>query len=79
MLIDRQEFDMGKAEITGIARKLLGQQVTDYEVELLAADGSRVRVEISSVPLPAADGEIPKKCATIGIPHTPDSVVTTAK
>ena len=27
----------------------------------------------------AADGEILKKCATIGIPHTPDSVVTTAK
>ena len=27
----------------------------------------------------AADGEILKKCATIGIPHTPASVVTTAK
>src|SRR5579864_8071464 len=41
------------------ARKLLGQQVTDYEVDLLAADGSRVRVEVSSVPLPSAEGEIP--------------------
>jgi PAS domain S-box-containing protein len=41
------------------ARKLLGQEVTDYELELFAADGSRVRVEISSVPLPSADGEIP--------------------
>jgi PAS domain S-box-containing protein len=41
------------------ARKLLGQRVTDYEVELLAADGSRVRVETSSVPLPSAEGEIP--------------------
>jgi PAS domain S-box-containing protein len=41
------------------ARKLLGQQVTDYEIELLAADGSRVPVEISSVPIPAGDGEIP--------------------
>ncbi len=27
----------------------------------------------------AADGEMLKKCATIGIPQTPDSVVTTAK
>src|SRR5260370_38827396 len=27
----------------------------------------------------AADGDMLKKCATIGIPHTPDSVVTTAK
>jgi PAS domain S-box-containing protein len=41
------------------ARKLLGQQVTDYELELLGADGSRVPVEISSVPIPAGDGEIP--------------------
>src|ERR1700730_113541 len=29
--------------------------------------------------VPAAVGEILKKCATIGMPHTPDSVVTTAK
>src|ERR1700692_2539518 len=29
--------------------------------------------------VPAADGEMLKKCATIGIPHTPDNVVTTAK
>src|SRR4029077_13613814 len=29
--------------------------------------------------VPAAVGEILKKCATIGIPHTPDSVVSTAK
>src|SRR6266849_6342682 len=28
---------------------------------------------------PAADGDMLKKCATIGMPHTPDSVVTTAK
>src|SRR5215813_303049 len=28
---------------------------------------------------PATDGEMWKKCATIGMPHTPDSVVTTAK
>src|SRR3984893_1704235 len=27
----------------------------------------------------AADGDILKKCATIGIPQTPDNVVTTAK
>src|SRR3569832_2248 len=29
--------------------------------------------------VPAADGEMLKSCATIGIPQTPDSVVTTAK
>src|SRR6266702_5700808 len=29
--------------------------------------------------VPAAAGEILKKCATIGMPHTPDNVVTTAK
>src|ERR1700730_958093 len=29
--------------------------------------------------VPAAVGEMLKKCATIGMPHTPDSVVTTAK
>jgi PAS domain S-box-containing protein len=41
------------------ARKLLGQRVTDYELELFAADGSRVPVEISSVPIRAGEGEIP--------------------
>jgi PAS domain S-box-containing protein len=41
------------------ARKLLGQQVTDYDLELLGVDGSRVPVEISSVPIPADEGEIP--------------------
>src|SRR5689334_7979579 len=33
----------------------------------------------SSSGVPAAVGEMLKKCATIGMPHTPDSVVTTAK
>src|SRR5215468_1229519 len=28
---------------------------------------------------PAVDGDMLKICATIGMPHTPDSVVTTAK
>jgi PAS domain S-box-containing protein len=41
------------------ARKLLGQPVTDYELELFGADGSRVPVEVSSVPIPAGEGEIP--------------------
>lgn len=41
------------------ARKLLGQQVTDYELEMVGVDGSRVPVEISSVRLPSAEGEIP--------------------
>jgi PAS domain S-box-containing protein len=51
-------------EYVGLAReqftrKLLGQQVTDYELELLGADGSRVPVEISSVRIPPDAGEIP--------------------
>lgn len=41
------------------ARKLLGQQVTDYDMELYGVDGSRVPVEISSVPIPSGEGEIP--------------------
>jgi PAS domain S-box-containing protein len=41
------------------ARKLLGQQVTDYELELFGVDGSRIPVEISSVPIRSADGDIP--------------------
>src|SRR5215813_3800194 len=28
---------------------------------------------------PAADGDMLKTCATMGMPHTPDNVVTTAK
>ncbi len=41
------------------ARKLLGQQVTDYELELVGIDGARVPVEVSSVPLLEAEAEIP--------------------
>jgi len=41
------------------ARKLLGQEVTDYELELFGVDGSRVPVEISSVPIRSADSDIP--------------------
>lgn len=41
------------------ARKLLGQQVTDYELELFGVDGSHVPVEISTVRLPSAESEIP--------------------
>jgi PAS domain S-box-containing protein len=41
------------------ARKLLGQQVTDYAMELLGADGSRIPVEISSVPIPPGEREVP--------------------
>ena len=40
-------------------RKLLGQPVTDYELEVVAADGSRVPVEISSVALRGPEGEVP--------------------
>jgi len=50
-------------------RKLLGQQVTDYEIELLAADGSRVPVEVSSVVLPDG-GEIPM--GVFGVAHPED-------
>jgi len=41
------------------ARKLLGQQVTDYDLELIGIDGSRLPVEVSSVPLRGAESEIP--------------------
>jgi PAS domain S-box-containing protein len=51
------------------ARKLLGQQVTDYELELLGGDGSRIPVEISSVPIPSADGEIPIGIFGLGYPE----------
>jgi PAS domain S-box-containing protein len=40
-------------------RKLLGQEVTDYELEVIAADGSLVLVEVSSVPLRHDDDEMP--------------------
>jgi len=39
-------------------RKLLGQQRTDFAVELLTPDGSTVPVEVSSVRLEARDGMI---------------------
>lgn len=52
------------------ARKLLGQQVTDYELELFGADGSRVPVEISSVPIRSGEGEIP--IGIFGLAHPED-------
>jgi PAS domain S-box-containing protein len=51
------------------ARKLLGQQVTDYELELFGVDGTRIPVEISSVPLPSADGQIPIGIFGLGYPE----------
>ena len=51
------------------ARKLLGQQVTDYELELLAADGSRVPVEVSSVVLADEQSEIPIGIFGLGRPE----------
>jgi PAS domain S-box-containing protein len=40
-------------------RKLLGEQATDFETELITSDGSRVRVEVSSVPVPDPEGGVP--------------------
>jgi hypothetical protein len=52
------------------ARKLLGQQVTDYAMELLGADGSRVPVEISRVRMPPDAGGIPIGSSVLPIPKT---------
>jgi PAS domain S-box-containing protein len=38
-----------------LARKLSGEPVTDYEVEIFTADGTRRRAEISSVAIPGGD------------------------
>jgi len=38
-----------------LARKLGGEPVTDYEVEVLTGDGTRRRAEISSVLIPGGD------------------------
>jgi PAS domain S-box-containing protein len=62
-------------EYVGLAReqftrKLLGQQVTDYAMELLGADGSRVPVEISSVRIPPDAGEVP--IGIFGLAHPED-------
>jgi PAS domain S-box-containing protein len=38
-----------------LERKLRGASVTDYEVDILTADGRRRRVEISSVPIEGGD------------------------
>jgi PAS domain S-box-containing protein len=38
-----------------LARKLRGASVTDYEVDILTADGTRRRAEISSVPIARGD------------------------
>src|SRR5689334_19427008 len=37
------------------ARKLLGDPVTDYEIELITKDGRTVPIELSSVPIEAGD------------------------
>lgn len=34
-----------------LARKLRGTPVTDYQVEVLTADGTRIRADVSSVPI----------------------------
>ena len=40
-------------------RKLLGELVTDYELEINAADGARIPVEISSVPVQSPENGVP--------------------
>src|ERR1700722_10201788 len=44
-----------------------------------AIEPTALQIMKASSGVPAADGEMLKKCATIGMPQTPDSVVTTAK
>jgi PAS domain S-box-containing protein len=51
-------------------RKLLGELVTDYELELNAADGSRVPVEVSSVPVQSPENGVP--VAIFGVAHPED-------
>jgi PAS domain S-box-containing protein len=51
-------------------RKLLGELVTDYELELNAADGSRVPVEVSSVPVQSPQNGVP--IAIFGVAHPED-------
>jgi PAS domain S-box-containing protein len=52
------------------ARKLLGQVVTDYELELLAADGLRIPVEISTVRIPENSDHFP--IAVFGVAQVED-------
>ena len=51
-------------------RKLLGKLVTDYELEINAADGSRVPVEVSSVPVQSPENGVP--IAIFGVAHPED-------
>jgi PAS domain S-box-containing protein len=51
-------------------RKLLGEPVTDYELELLAADGSRVPVEVSTVAVHGPEDNLPM--AIFGLAHLED-------
>ena len=49
------------------ARKMLGALHTEHEVTVICADGTRARLETSSVPIRGADGIIGGHC---GLPFT---------
>jgi PAS domain S-box-containing protein len=51
------------------ARKLLGEPVTDYELELITKDGRTVPIEISSVPIEEGE-DVP--VAIFGVARTED-------
>jgi PAS domain S-box-containing protein len=52
-------------------RKLLGELVTDYRLELIARDGSHVPVEVSTVALRRPGDDVPMGIFGIGYPDEP--------
>jgi PAS domain S-box-containing protein len=67
LLVANEYLPLAQAQFT---RKLLGEPVTDYELELNAADGSRVPVEVSSVPVQSPEHGVP--VAIFGVAHPED-------
>jgi len=66
-LVPTEYLQLARAQFT---RKLLGELVTDYESEINAADGSRVPVEISSVPVQSPENGVP--IGVFGVAHPED-------
>jgi PAS domain S-box-containing protein len=66
-LVAPEYVELARAQF---ARKLLGQAVTDYELELLAADGRRIPVEISTVRIPEDSDRVP--IAVFGVAQLED-------
>lgn len=66
-LVSNEYLPLAQAQFM---RKLLGELVTDYELELNAADGSRIKVEVSSVPVRSPENGVP--IAVFGVAHPED-------